>query len=55
MNNNFNYNISKNELNKKCFSFNAPFSQTSSDKKKKKKPKKDKRNEDNINDYNVSM
>ena len=52
----FNYNISKNELNKKCFSFNAPFSQTSSDKKKKKKTKKDKKNDDNINnDYNVTM
>ena len=52
----FNYNISKNELNKKCFSFNAPFSQTSLDKKKKKKTKKDKKNDDNINnDYNVTM
>ena len=62
--NNFNFinnNISKNEINKKCFSFNHPFSQmqqnldnSSSDKKKKKKFKKDKE-ENNSNDYNVTM
>ena len=62
--NNFNFvnnNISKNDINKKCFSFNHLFSQMQQnldnslpDKKKKKKSKKDKE-ENNSSDYNVTM
>ena len=59
MNNNQNNNI---QTNKKCFSFNLPFSQIqqnieniSSEKKKKKKTKKDKIKEDINNDICLTM
>ena len=63
-------NIQKNELNKKCLSFNLPFSpfeenpenieNNSSEKKKKKKSKKEKASENNNNNnsndsYNITM
>ena len=54
MNINQNNNFQNNQINRKCFSFNLPFStiqqNISSDKKKKKKLKKDKIKEDNNND-----